>query len=67
MIALNKPNKPNNDTTNNTHKNHIKCDVCNCVYNDQNCGCCAKEVYVGPDFAASQTDTTCATFKKSDY
>ncbi len=59
-------NKPI-DNPNKSHKNHIKCDVCNCVHNDQHSGCTAKEIFVGPDFATSQTDTTCATFKKSDF
>ena len=47
-------------------QNGLKCDVCNCVHNDQHYGCKAKEVIVGPDFATSQTDTVCATFKKAD-
>lgn len=50
---------------NNEQRNCLKCDVCNCVYNDQHCGCLAKQVIVGPNFATSQNDTVCGTFKKS--
>lgn len=49
----------------NSYQNYLKCDVCNCIHNDQNCGCTAKEVVVGPDFATSKTDTICGTFKKA--
>ncbi|MBP0979815.1 MAG: DUF1540 domain-containing protein [Oscillospiraceae bacterium] len=59
-------NSSNNNNTNKDKKNHVKCDVCNCVHNDQNCGCTAKQILVGPDFATSQKDTTCASFKKSN-
>ncbi len=49
------------------HRNCLKCDVCNCIHNDQNCGCTAKEIVVGPDFASSQSDTVCGTFQKSKF
>ena len=56
---------PSNSGVNKEKRNCLKCDVCNCVHNDQHCGCTAKEVVVGPDFATSQNDTTCATFRKT--
>lgn len=44
-------------------QNNIICDVTNCVYNDTNKKCTAKQVKVGPQYAASSADTICATFK----
>ncbi len=44
-------------------KTNIVCDVANCVYNDCNHHCNAKQVKVGPQYAASSGDTICATFK----
>ncbi len=52
---------------NSSHKNCLKCDVCNCVHNDQHCGCTAKQIFVGPDSAKSQSETVCATFEKTDF
>ena len=40
----------------------IHCDVTNCHYNKQK-SCCASEIKVGPQYAASSSDTICATFK----
>lgn len=58
-------NKSSNSSP--SHKNCLKCDVCNCIHNDQHCGCTAKQIVVGPDFAKSQSDTVCGTFEKTDY
>lgn len=40
----------------------VCCDVTNCYYNEQT-ACTAKEIKVGPQYAASSADTICATFK----
>jgi len=40
----------------------IACNVGNCVYNDGECHCTAGKISVGPSYAASCTDTVCATF-----
>lgn len=40
----------------------IHCDVTNCFYNEQK-ACCADEIKVGPQYAASSADTVCVTFK----
>ncbi len=45
------------------HIQGIKCDVNNCIYNDESCYCTAKEIHVGPHFASCSSDTVCATFK----
>ena len=45
------------------HIDGIVCDVTNCMYNAQNHICTAKEIKVGPQYAASSADTICATFK----
>lgn len=60
-------NNQANKQANNNKNNRIKCDVCNCVHNDQCSGCTAKEIIVGPDFATNCNDTVCGTFKKSDF
>ncbi len=44
-------------------KTQLTCDVANCIYNDSNHHCNAKQVKVGPQYAASSGDTICATFK----
>ena len=53
-------------TEKNTQGKRIKgitCDVRNCSYNDEE-GCCnAGKINVGPGYAASCTDTVCATFR----
>ena len=41
----------------------IKCDVTNCVYNEGQKYCTAKQIKVGPQFASSSADTICVTFK----
>lgn len=49
--------------------NHIKgvcCDVKNCMYHDGESYCTAKEITVGPSYAADGKDTNCATFKPHD-
>lgn len=40
----------------------IHCDVTNCYYNEKT-SCTASEIKVGPQYAASSADTSCATFK----
>ena len=45
------------------HINGICCDVHNCKYNDDRC-CTAREIHVGPDYAACCNDTICTTFKE---
>ncbi|GAA6514051.1 DUF1540 domain-containing protein [Phocea massiliensis] len=45
------------------HIHGVKCEVTNCVYNNQKEYCTAKEIKVGPSYASSSTDTICATFK----
>lgn len=48
------------------HPNHIpgvKCEVVNCAYNEGRHYCTAKEIKVGPAFAAMNGDTQCSTFK----
>lgn len=40
----------------------IHCDVTNCYYNEQK-GCVADNITVGPQYAASSADTICSTFK----
>lgn len=41
----------------------ITCDVTNCVYHEEGSLCTAREIKVGPQYAASSADTVCATFK----
>ena len=41
----------------------ISCDVKNCQFHHGDCFCAADKIAVGPGFAASCTDTICATFK----
>jgi len=58
------------DLTSNNNQNHIHgitCDVTNCVYNENNNTCTATQIKVGPQFAASSSDTICATFKPQRY
>lgn len=42
--------------------NGVRCEVSNCTFNEHK-ACSAKEIKVGPQFAASSSDTICATFK----
>ncbi|MGN0661190.1 MAG: DUF1540 domain-containing protein [Oscillospiraceae bacterium] len=44
----------------------VKCDVTNCVYHSTSDYCEAKEIKVGPGFAASYKDTACNTFVQKD-
>lgn len=47
-------------------QNHLKgiiCDVAHCIYNENGCYCTAKEIRIGPSFAAERSDTICGTFK----
>lgn len=52
----------NMNATNDDALYSIQCDVTNCYYNEQK-NCCANEIKVGPQYAASSADTICATFK----
>lgn len=54
----------NNMSMSNVGGGRILCDVTNCVYNDDNQNCTAKEIKVGPQYASSSADTLCATFKQ---
>ncbi len=47
--------------------NGIKCDACNCVYNNEKCECCAGQVCIGPKNADCSAHTSCATFKPRAY
>lgn len=40
----------------------IHCDVTNCYYNERK-ECHAEEITVGPQYAATSSDTVCATFR----
>ena len=42
----------------------IVCDVTNCVYNNEDRHCTAKQIKVGPQYASSSADTICVTFKQ---
>lgn len=46
--------------------NGVVCDVKNCMYNDGESRCTAKQISVGPSFASSTADTLCATFKQNN-
>jgi len=41
----------------------VNCEVTNCYYNKDKHICTAKNIKVGPQFAASSADTICSTFK----
>lgn len=43
---------------------HVKCDVVNCIHNNHDCCCTAKEIKVGPHFASCCGDTVCQSFKQ---
>ena len=63
--------KPNNGEK---HNDGIVCEVKNCMYHDcetKNCMyhdcetyCTAEKIAVGPSYAATGSDTICATFKQ---
>ena len=55
-------NQDKSHSPNNNGK--IVCDVTNCVYNDDNRHCTAKQIKVGPQYASSSADTLCVTFKQ---
>ena len=42
----------------------VSCDVRNCIYNDLHSHCTAEKIAVGPTYAASCTDTVCASFRQ---
>ena len=44
-------------------QDRIHCGVTNCVYNEDQKYCSAKQIKVGPQFASSSADTICVTFK----
>ena len=41
----------------------VDCYVDNCVYHDGTNRCTAKQIHVGPFYANSSADTSCATFR----
>jgi len=45
------------------HLQDVRCDVKNCVYNEDEC-CFANDIKIGPSYAATQADTICGTFKE---
>ncbi|MDR1002398.1 MAG: DUF1540 domain-containing protein [Oscillospiraceae bacterium] len=45
------------------HSNIINCDVTNCYYHGSANCCHAKSINVGPNYAISESDTVCSTFK----
>ena len=53
-----------NEKNNCQHIRGISCDVKNCIHHAGDCYCTANEIAVGPSFATSSHDTTCATFKE---
>ena len=57
-------NIDNKDPNQGQGQGRIKCDVTNCVYNDNKKYCTAKQIKVGPQFASSSADTICVTFKQ---
>ena len=53
--------RENNTPQNQAHT--ICCNVKNCAHHSGEKVCTAQEITVGPHFAVSSNDTTCATFK----
>ncbi len=51
------------DRTNRDIIDGIVCDVTNCIYNEDNKNCTASQIKVGPNFAATKSDTACVTFE----
>ncbi len=45
----------------------IACDVKSCVYHDGESACSADAIRIGPGYAASRTDTVCATYKPRTF
>ena len=45
-------------------QDRIRCGVTNCIYNEDQKYCSAKQIKVGPQFASSSADTACVTFKQ---
>ncbi|MFA9381805.1 MAG: DUF1540 domain-containing protein, partial [Acetanaerobacterium sp.] len=48
------------DQNTQAHIDGINCDVTNCIYNQQSQYCTAAHIKVGPNFAATKSDTACA-------
>ena len=44
--------------------NHVRCDVENCIHNNHDYCCTAKEIKVGPQAASCCSDTVCQSFVK---
>ena len=42
---------------------NVYCDVTNCVHHDGQKTCRAGQITVGPNYALTQRDTICSTFK----
>jgi len=59
-----KSGQSTNKLQNPTHVNCLKCDANHCVHNDQNCGCTASQVVIGPENAEAKGDTLCGTFEE---
>lgn len=47
----------------NAGQNQVHCDVNSCRYNDHAGICTAKEIRIGPAFAALSSETSCSTFQ----
>ena len=45
-----------------SHEPCVRCDVCNCIHNDQEC-CTAKDIKIGPHSAHCCSDTVCQSFQ----
>ena len=40
----------------------VKCDVTNCIHNNHECCCTAKDIKIGPHVANCCSDTVCQSF-----
>ena len=57
-------NRPSEGQGHDQGQSRIRCGVTNCVYNDSQKYCTARQIKVGPQFASSSADTVCVTFKQ---
>lgn len=46
-----------------SHEPCVRYDVCNCIHNDQECCCTAKDIKIGPHSAHCCSDTVCQSFQ----
>lgn len=44
----------------------ITCDVENCIHNNHECGCTAKNIHVGPHSAHTCSETVCESYKSQE-